>query len=176
MFNLKRKRNISQLSLIYPITYNKLSKEEKYNICNGCGTKGLVFIPHKILWIDITEACNIHDYMYNIGSSLVDKDIADLVFLHNMLILINNNTKLEFLTGIRKLIASFYYRMVKTYGLPSFVDNKEYTFEKLFNNFDKTLTTVIYNNTNDMNELAKAVSRQLTKTQNKRVYNHYENS
>lgn len=101
------------MKLWMPDTYKKASAELKKRVCNGCGPAGLIgkLVPEKILGIDISEACNIHDWMYNEG---VDKQKADIYFLANMVLLCYRGNK--WLMWLRAPLAVKYFLAVFTAG------------------------------------------------------------
>lgn len=74
------------MELIAPQTYREASPELIAKVCNGCGSSKarLDFVPDKFWGLDVTPACNIHDWMYHEGH---DKGLADATFLANMAIL-----------------------------------------------------------------------------------------
>jgi hypothetical protein len=108
--------------LYAPQGYWKLSLEAKRNLCNGCGTRGVVgiLIPDTLYGLRITEACFIHDYMYVVGTNHADKKEADRVFLYNMLRITHARTSSRILTWLRRRRAREYYLAVKTFGGPAF--------------------------------------------------------
>ena len=119
------------LSLIRPEAYDKLSASEKARICNGCGAAGQIdYVPDTIYGLRITEACNIHDFMYYLGDSWSDKDEADKIFLINMLRIIDSAPKKgwwrRILRKLRKLRALSYYNAVSHFGGLAFWANKNY--------------------------------------------------
>lgn len=74
-----------------PLTYAFASDEELERVCNGCGPgEGWknVIVPDTIYGISITEACDVHDWMYEMGGDIRDREFADQVFLDNILHLI----------------------------------------------------------------------------------------
>jgi len=107
---------------ILPESYKLASRAERKKYCNGCGPKGYDwFVPDNLLGLNITECCNIHDWMYTVGKTQKDKDWADYIFLINMRIAINNvRAKWKTLRKCRLELALFYYTMVKKYGCDSF--------------------------------------------------------
>ena len=56
-----------------------LSEKDRKEISNGCGSKSAFwdFVPDSMWFLDISKACDIHDYMYKIGKNRLDKDRAD---------------------------------------------------------------------------------------------------
>ena len=77
----------------------------------------LKVIKYSLLGLDITEACNIHNYMYYVGETWSDKDYADEVFLHNLNKLIETvSFWYAWLNPLRKIMAKKYFHRVKTLG------------------------------------------------------------
>jgi hypothetical protein len=122
--------------LLYaPAEYWKLTVEQKREICNGCGTKGLIgyIVPDSFWGLCIKAACDIHDYMYHIGETHADKEAADRVFKYNMLRLIDavpvsdvwliRQFQLR-LKRRRADLAEIYYNVVDKYGGPAFWTGK----------------------------------------------------
>lgn len=114
--------------LFAPETYKKLSAVAKAAIVNGCGAmRSFDLVPDNLYGLAITEACNIHDYMYHTGETIEDKNEADRVFFNNMLRLINAKTKYKWLKRLRRRRAWVYYLAVKNFGGPAFWDGKQST-------------------------------------------------
>ena len=83
-----------KVNIFAPETYWNATKEQKEKICNGCGAKdGFIKAPKTIYGIDISICCNIHDWMYHEGLTVVDKVTADRVFLNNMTRIIRQKSK-----------------------------------------------------------------------------------
>jgi hypothetical protein len=112
--------------LFAPKEYWALAKEQHIRVCNGCGTKGLcgLLVPDTIWGLNITDACDIHDFMYHVGKDLGDKELADRVFLNNMLRLVDENTSWKWLKRLRARRAMTYYKAVVELGGPAFWSNK----------------------------------------------------
>lgn len=108
--------------LFAPPGYWTLSETDHRKTCNGCGAKGLCgyLVPDTIWGLRITEACNIHDYMYSIGKTIADKEVADRVFFNNMLRIIDANTPWNWLKRLRVRRAKIYYKAVVEIGGPAF--------------------------------------------------------
>ena len=113
--------------LFTPDSYLAASAKEKDYRCNGCGPKGLGgwLVPDTLYGLSITEACNVHDWMYSEGSTLEDKEKADRVFLNNMVRIIQDGSNLWILRRMRLLRAKNYYNVVRILGGPSFWDGKD---------------------------------------------------
>ncbi len=79
--------------LCVPKSYYDASPEELTHIVNGCGAAGSwlsTFIPERFSGLDISLACDIHDWMYHYGIEWADKLTADRVFMYNMMVIIDN--------------------------------------------------------------------------------------
>jgi len=111
--------------LFAPPDYWALTEDQRNEICNGCGPKGLDYlVPDTIWFLSIKEACRIHDFMYEMGETLADKEAADRIFRNNMVRIIEANPTWRWLTLKRLERAEFYYNMVDKYGGPSFWKGK----------------------------------------------------
>jgi len=98
----------------------------KAEICNGAGPKGYGWIVFDTMYgLSVTEAADIHDWMYYMGVDITDKEEADRVFLNNMNRIIETKTKWKWLRWLRKERAAKYYYAVKWFGGPAFWENKE---------------------------------------------------
>lgn len=125
--NAERKRKLFQLGLEFDAGYLTLSDEQIRTICNGCGPikETNWFIPQSFVGLDISEACNIHDYDY------VTKDYGrakwDARFLRNMNRLIDADKGApKATTKLRKARAFIYYSTVRLLGGSVFKLAKEY--------------------------------------------------
>jgi len=104
-----------------PSKYWALSTDKKDTICNGVGPRGYGFlIPDTIWGLRVTEAADIHDYMYYAGTALRDKTKADDVFLNNMVRIIEEGTWWNWLKRLRCHRAKWMYKAVKHFGGPAF--------------------------------------------------------
>ena len=111
------------LKLFEPSGYTALSADEKSEICNGCGSKGLGWlVPNTIYGLNITDCCNIHDYMYSQGATLKDKEYADRIFLNNLVRKIDDNNK--WFRFLRRRRALKMYWAVDTFGEAAFWDKQ----------------------------------------------------
>ena len=113
--------------LFAPESYWNLHSEVKVVLTNGCGTGGWKswIIPNRMWFLDIEEACNIHDYMYAIGETEEDRYEADMAFLNNLVRLINEGSRL--LAPLRRRRALKYYEAVHAFGGPAFWNSKNPT-------------------------------------------------
>jgi hypothetical protein len=112
--------------LYAPPAYWQMSAQKRARLVNGCGTRGIIgaLVPDTIYFLSIREACNIHDYMYLIGETPEDRDFADLVFLYNLIRIIQAGTRFKLLKLLRIRRARKYYNAVREFGGPAFWDDK----------------------------------------------------
>ncbi len=121
------------MTILYaPGDYWTATPDQRKRICNGCGTKGLGgwLVPDTLWGINITAACDIHDWMYHQGTTILDKKAADRVFLNNMLRTIGGEGNSVLLKPVRRLRARSYYRFVRYFGGPAFWSGKNARHEE----------------------------------------------
>lgn len=94
---------------------------------NGCGTDGWKgdLVPDTLGGIDISEACAIHDYEYSIGGTEEDREVANMNFLCNMVIIIRRDDTWLTNEGIALKWAMQYYLAVEEYGNQYFSYNNK---------------------------------------------------
>lgn len=111
-----------------PESYRIASVQEHNRVCNGCGTKGLGgwLVPDTLFGLDISEACDIHDWRYAEGASWGEKDVADREFLSNMLTIIRAETGLiaALLRPFRLHRANAYFNAVRVFGRAAYAKGK----------------------------------------------------
>ena len=109
-----------------PETYWKAPKSEIKRVCNGCGTAGWKgdLVPDTMWFLDVSPACQIHDYMYHEGRTQEDKEQADRVFLNNLNRIIEADSEWKILKILRRRRARIYYEAVKYAGGPAFWSGK----------------------------------------------------
>jgi hypothetical protein len=85
---------------------------------NGCGPAGILncLVPDEYHNINITEACNIHDFMYFMGETEQDKDLADRTFLYNILTIFDRDNPSMKESKNRHKRAILYYKSVSELG------------------------------------------------------------
>lgn len=131
---------MSAIELVSPIEYTQLTPEAKEEICNGCGAKGGIPVPNTMYLLSIKEACQIHDFMYHSSMTTEDKVTSDLVFKHNLIAIIEEETWFYFVEKLRKVRAEEYYLVVALWG-----DGAYWTKDKLCKG-GKQNAKPIYNN------------------------------
>lgn len=112
--------------LYAPELYLTLPAAERKKLVNGCGPGGwkIDLVPDTLWGLDISEACNIHDFMYTVGVDLAAKEEADRVFLNNMLRLIDARGSMRWLKTLRRMRARKYYEAVVHFGGPAYWHGK----------------------------------------------------
>jgi len=106
------------MKLSAPPEFWSLSPAAREEICNGCGPGGWkgMLVPDNLLGCDINECCDIHDYEYAVGTTEEERLIADLRFLENMMICIENDHTELTLTITRRELALGYFMAVRGHG------------------------------------------------------------
>ena len=112
--------------LAAPASFKTATREQLLGACNGCGAAGSWFRPPKRMYGTlIIYACHIHDWMYNFGVTIEDKDEADRTMLNNMFRLIHRDSRKWYKpTFLQRRRALKYYEAVKYKGGPAFWDGK----------------------------------------------------
>lgn len=123
---LKRWNDGSGAILYAPDSFILATPAVRAKVVNGCGTKGWKgkLVPETIYGLTVTAACNIHDWMYNAGSTIEEKDEADRTFLNNLLRLIDAAGGPAWLRWLRRHRARIYFDAVHLYGGPAYWDTK----------------------------------------------------
>ena len=116
--------NKKELVLYAPDGFRSLTDADKKEICNGCGAKNGFPVPDTFYLLDISMACNIHDYMYHAGKTLKDKKEADRVFKNNLFRIVRFESCCWLLRKLRLQRAKTYYLFVKEWGASAFWENK----------------------------------------------------
>ena len=117
----------ADVPLFAPSTFWHASPELRAEVCNGCGTAGWKgwLVPDTVWGLTITPACQIHDWMYDEGTTIAHKDAADRAFLNNMLRLVN--VRGGWLKRLRSWRCHTYYVSVSKFGGPAFWNGKNAT-------------------------------------------------
>lgn len=93
--------------------------------CNGCGSGwNAKLVPDTIYGMSITDVCCIHDYGYEIGKTIEDKEREDRSFLNNLLRKIDINPKWYYPKRLARVRAYEYYLVVKHFGGVAFWEGK----------------------------------------------------
>jgi hypothetical protein len=104
--------------LICPSPYLEMPRSEVAKIANGCGAASARFdlVPNTMWGLDISPACDCHDLDYHFKR--VPRDMADAIFLANLVILISRASK--WLLIPRLVRACSYYLGVRIGGEASY--------------------------------------------------------
>lgn len=85
-------------------------------------------MPDTVYGLNISAACCIHDWMYAEGITQEDKDVADSVFLTNMMAIIEHAAKRSLfarcLAPFRRRRCLLYYEAVRAFGLNAFLSSE----------------------------------------------------
>ena len=90
--------------------------------CNGCGSGwNAKLVPDTIYGMSIKDCCCIHDYGYEIGKTIEDKQREDRAFLNNMLRKIDANPHWYYPKKISKIAGQKILQVCKVFWWYSFL-------------------------------------------------------
>lgn len=114
------------MKLFAPADYWDILPTVRRKIVNGCGPAGWKgkYVPDHLLFLSITDACDIHDFMYWAGHTEADREEADRVFKNNMLRIIEAKSSNWLTRKIRRMLAHLYYSAVRDNGSIYFWNDK----------------------------------------------------
>lgn len=123
---MKYKSKYGDVMLYTQYGYHKATPQQKKRVCNGAGPRNFGWlVPDTIYGLSITQAANIHDWMYQYGKTIEDKDRADRVFKNNMQRLVDaKKNQWGWVKKLRYRRIRFMYWVVCEYGGPPFWVNK----------------------------------------------------
>ena len=112
--------------LFAPDSFVEAPDWQRKQVCNGCGPGGWKFdlVPDTIYGLDVSAACDIHDWMFTVGETNEDFDEANRVFKYNLLRIIYFYTDNRVVRWLRRRRALKYYYAVKEFGGPYFWKGK----------------------------------------------------
>ena len=118
--------DITKYDLHLSESYRNATDKERAAYCNGCGARGGMPVPKTFWGLSMVDACNVHDWDYQHGATLADKQTADRFMLFNMLIIIEAQTGWyqTALKLMRRRRAMKYYEAVTMLGSKAFWANK----------------------------------------------------
>lgn len=125
---LEKTQSMVREGLLYaPESFKEALYYELNLVCNGCGAAGAKFdfIPDTIYFTYIGYACHIHDWMYDEGLTIEDKECADRVFLNNLYRIIKHKNAWYKPTFLMRQRALKYYLAVKHFGGDAFWAGKD---------------------------------------------------
>ena len=111
------------LHLLAPPSFWQLTHVQCTQYCNGCGSREGVDVPDTFYGLNMTECCNIHDWMYQIGKTKEDRLFADMIFLQNLLMHIEVKSN-RFMQYLRSYRAVTYWKVVRQHGESAFSQAK----------------------------------------------------
>lgn len=123
MNSLLEAQRLARAGVLYaPASFLLATPEQLKEVCNGCGAAGSWFRPPSTIYgTSVVFACHIHDWMYNEGSSIEDKQEADRAMLNNMHRLIRRDARKWYKpTAMQHRRAVKYYMAVKYCGGSAF--------------------------------------------------------
>ncbi len=84
-------QHTSDVMMYVPYSYITAKLKDRRKVCNGCGPDNILgqLISDHIYDLSITEACNVHDWMYHKGGSEADRAAADETFEWNLKALVD---------------------------------------------------------------------------------------
>ncbi len=117
---------MTEIALYAPPSYIAAYPAVRAAVANGCGPAGWLgrLVPDHLWGLDITPACEIHDWMYAEGETEEERHLADRVFLNNMLRLIEAAGGPWWLQWLRRRKALSYYNACHWFGGPAFWRDK----------------------------------------------------
>ena len=109
-----------------PEEFWALTPEQRADMCNGCGPNGIgaILVPDTIWGLRITEACDIHDFMFAVGQTYEDFLRANRVFMNNIVRIIQARTRTWIMKWLRYRRAYKYFEAVSLLGGPYFWKGK----------------------------------------------------
>ena len=111
------------LRVVAPESYMNATASELVARTGGCGPGkfGDKCVPDRMYGENVFLACQIHDWMYWVGVTLEDKQIADFVFLMNLVLIVGTDGWF----GLFRLwrCGTYYYSVAKA-GNKSFLVGK----------------------------------------------------
>ena len=94
----------------------------------GCGPASWKFdlVPDKLLGLDINQECKYHDYGYEVGETVEDKELHDRILRNNITrkVLAQTSFVGRVLKKPRLALGLFYYFMVHNFGGAAFWEGK----------------------------------------------------
>lgn len=104
------------MKLKAPEEYWLLTETERKEMLNQCGPNGPLnhLIPNHLLGLNISESCDIHDFMYIKSLSGKDLKKADRIFFDNMMTQVKNGS--SSVSIWRKILAYINFGAVRIYS------------------------------------------------------------
>lgn len=89
--------------LLAPEGFFQIMEEEISMVSNGCGSSGRLgsIVPDTAWGQDLSPACHVHDYMYQMCLGLIDEIISDCVFAFNLVMIVLMSEAGKFMKTLR---------------------------------------------------------------------------
>lgn len=89
--------------LLGPEDFFRLQEEEVAIISNGCGSSGSMggLVPDTAWGQDLSPACHVHDYMYQMCVGMIDEIISDCAFAFNLVMIVLMSDAGKFMKTMR---------------------------------------------------------------------------
>ena len=108
------------LPLYIPQNYLQATDKQRASVCNGCGAKNGAKVPNTIWGISIKTACNIHDWMFNIGKTKGDYYFANIMFFWNMTAIVVNASNVFTLLIRMERVLTYFLGVMSSKGVKAY--------------------------------------------------------
>lgn len=118
-------QNLARIGVLSaPASFLAAPLSELERVCNGCGAENAKFdfVPDKIYGTYVGHACHIHDWGYEFGHTVEDKDEEDRRMRNNLLRIVDRECKKKWYKPkflMRRRVAKYYWA-VQMFGGPAF--------------------------------------------------------
>ena len=116
--------NLDGYILAAPESFWDFAGQDMSAAVNGCGPGGIgdSLVPDTVYLLSIKAACKIHDWMYTIYNDEFGFELANKVFIDNMIRINNAASGCVLLKWLRMQRILKYYRAVRAFGRLFFYD------------------------------------------------------
>lgn len=117
-------KSLDGYDLAAPESFWTFQDQDMSAAVNGCGPGGVgdFLVPDTVYGLSIKPACKIHDWMYTIYNDEAGFNMANQIFIDNMIRINNKDTKYTWLKWLRIRRILKYYIAVKNFGRLFFYD------------------------------------------------------
>lgn len=123
--NLLEVRELNGVLLIGTAGFWRATTAKRKTICNGCGPSSWKsFVPDTMYGLRVTDACDIHDWMYHHGKTERDRKLADRIFQINLNRIIDQKSGWWLTKKLRRARAYVYFLAVCWFGYIAFWKGK----------------------------------------------------
>lgn len=101
-----------------PLDYYELKQDDRSEVLNTCGPDGFLnkLVPNSVLGLEITPACQIHDWEFDKARNQKDFEKADKNFKGNLNYLNRKSKDGKLVKFLRRQIFKLYYFIVRQYS------------------------------------------------------------